>query len=90
MECINQEKIGKTFNVPEPFSIFGKNPDTAPDTPCPGRLDRHTGDISKWRLDDTDRDKRELIDPVFLVLHIPELSFQSKIYAYPKTKFLVE
>jgi hypothetical protein len=70
--------MGKTFDIPEPFSIFGEDPDTSTDTPCPGRLDRHTGDIGKWRMDDADRDKRERVSPVLFILHIPGSSLLVK------------
>jgi hypothetical protein len=47
MKCIDQKNMGKTFDIPEPFSIFAKDIDISTDTPCPGWLDGHTNDIVK-------------------------------------------
>jgi hypothetical protein len=48
VECINQEKMGKPFDIHKPFSIFSRYLNDTTDPPCPAWLDRHTNDISKW------------------------------------------
>jgi hypothetical protein len=81
--------MGKTFDIPESFSIFREKPDVSTDTPCPGRLYGHTGDIGKWGMDDADRDKRNRIHSVLFIHHIPGSSFLVKYVLTRRTFFVI-
>lgn len=63
MESINKDDTGKTSKIRKSFCVLPEDYHGPLYTPCSGRLDGHTGNVSKGGLDDTNR-------------HIGDLSMQ--------------